>query len=325
VSSSRTPRPSSDRGFLTRWLNGNALYAVVFALLVLLGGWWTVLIGTLVEDNLELRLAQGGATAEVLAAYEGKRRMLLGESLTMTALLLALVGGAVAQARRERDQARRLEDVLAASTHELKTPLAAVKALLESIRSGVLPPERLGPYVDRGLESTARLEHLVESISAYQAAVVRGHATESRPLREWVRPVLEHRRATVTDEELRVELGAAADAPVRAAADGFRVVLENLLDNARKYGNGGPVQLTGRREGGCVVLEVSDAGMGFGPEDAARIFEPYQRTAAAERRHGTGLGLYISRLRARARDGELAAHSAGRGQGSTFALSLRAG
>jgi signal transduction histidine kinase len=178
---------------------------------------------------------------------------------------------------------------------------------------------------ERYATMAARLEHLVESIAAYQAAVVRRTADQTRPVREWVLPVLEHRRATVHGEVLDVELGRAGELPVRAEADGLRVVMENLLDNARKYGSGSPVRITARAEGAQVLIDVSDAGMGFDADDAERIFAPYQRTAAAERRHGTGLGLHISRMLARAMEGELTARSAGRGHGSTFTLALRAG
>ncbi len=316
----RARRGGSARGWRANWG-----YAAVFAMLVLLGGWWTVLIATLVEENLELHLALRGADPEVLAAYAAKRRMLVGESLTMSLLVLVLVGGAVAQARRERMQAERLEGVLAASTHELKTPVAGVKALLESLRSGVLPPERAAPHLDRGLESCARLEHLVESIVAYQAAVGRARELEVRALEVWVLPVIEHRRATIVGETLRVDLGEAGSTPVRASVDGLRVVLENLLDNARKYGAGTPTEVRARMDGSRVRLEVRDAGIGFSPEDADALFEPYRRGAENEQRHGTGLGLYISRQLARAMLGELTATSEGPGRGSSFVLHLRRG
>lgn len=313
------------RARVRRLLRGNTLYGVVFTLLVLLGAWWTVLIARLVEENHALQLSQPVPAAQAHAEYRAKRRMLLGESVTMTALLVALFGGAVAQARRERAQARRLEDVLAASTHELKTPVAGVKALLESLRSGVLPPERMGPYVERGLESTARLEHLVESIVAYQAAVVRSGATEVRTLDAWIAPILEHRRSTVPGEPIEVALGPCAPVATHATQDGLRVILENLFDNARKYGAGSTIRVGARRHDDLLLLDVTDEGAGFEAEDAERLFEPYQRTAAAERRHGTGLGLYISRMLARSMGGDLHARSPGPGRGSTFTLALRAG
>jgi signal transduction histidine kinase len=304
----------------------NAAYVVTLALLALLGSWWTVLIARLVDEVHGLQLELYGPTAEVMAEYGRKRLMLVGESVTLTLLAVALAGFVVRYARHERAQVRRLEGVLAASTHELKTPIAGVKALLESLRTGVLPPAQMAPYLDKGLAATERLEHLVEGILAYQAAVARGpRGVEVRPLGAWVDSVLEHRFDDVGSGKVRVELGASEPTPVRAASDPFRVILENLLDNAQKYGGDAPVVLRARLDGDRVGLDVTDTGVGFRPEDADAIFEPYERGGGAERRHGTGLGLYIARTLARSLEGDLRAESPGEGRGATFTLWLPKG
>ncbi len=305
-----------------RW--ANIAYGVTLFLLALLGAWWTVLIARLVDENHQLSLQLWGPTAEVVAEYGRKRLMLIGESLTLTLLAVTLAGFVVRFARQERAQIRRLEGVMAASTHELKTPIAGVKALLESLRSGVLPPEKMHPYLDKGLASTERLEHLVESIMAYQAAVGRRtRDLEARPLADWVTSVLDHHLATPGAEPVECDLGAVGAIPVRATADPFRVIVENLLDNARKYGREGKVRLRARVEGDRVGLDIVDEGVGFAPQDAVAIFEPYQRGGGAERRHGTGLGLYIARTLARSLEGDLRAESPGEGKGATFTLWLR--
>lgn len=304
----------------------NLAYGVTLFLLALLGAWWTVLIARLVDENHELSLALAGPTAEVFQEYERKRLMLVGESVTLTVLALVLAGLVVRYARQERAQIRRLEGVLAASTHELKTPIAGVRMLLESLQSGVLPPDQMGPYVAQGLAATERLEHLVEGILAYQAAVARRtRALEVRPLSDWVEGVMEHRFAAPGGGEVDIDLGPAGDTPTRAAPDPFRVILENLLDNARKYGGGGPVRLRARVDGDRVGLDVVDGGVGFEMADADAIFEPYQRGSNMERRHGTGLGLYIARTLARSLEGDLRAASEGEGKGATFTLWLAKG
>lgn len=298
----------------------NIAYGITFVLLALLGGWWTVLIERLVDENHALTLALVGPTVEVAEAYTRKRVMLLGESVTLTVLALTLAGLVVRYARHERNQMRRLEGVLAASTHELKTPIAAVKALLESLESGVLPPEKMGPYLKKGLDSADRLEHLVEAILAWQVAVARpGRDVEARPLGAWVDAVLDHRLGT--EENVTPDMGPAADVVVKAAPDAFRVVLENLLDNARKYG-GASVRIQARVEERRVALDVVDEGVGFEPRMADAIFEPYQRGERVEKRHGTGLGLYIARTLARSIGGELEARSDGEGKGATFTFWL---
>ena len=301
----------------------NLAYGVTLFLLALLGAWWTVLIARLVDENHELSLALAGPTAEVLAAYQRKRLMLVGESVSLSVLALVLAGLVVRYARQERAHVHRLEGILAASTHELKTPIAGVKLLLESLESGVLPLDQMGPYLSQGLASTERLEHLVEGILAYQSAVARRTKPDDvRPLSDWVAAVMDHRMVAPGPDAVDIDLGPQGATPTRAAPDPFRVILDNLLDNARKYGEGRPVRLRARLDGERVALDVTDAGVGFSPADADAIFEPYQRGGGMERRHGTGLGLYIARTLARSMEGDLRATSEGAGRGSTFTLWL---
>ena len=305
-----------------RW--SNWAFAATFALLVLLGGWWIVLIFQLLEENTALRILVQGDTPELQLEHHRRRVMLAGESTLLSILAVSLVGLAYRYAIAERGQIRRLEGVLAASTHELKTPVAGVRALLESLESGVLPPERMAPHIGRGLESLSRLEHLIEGVLAYQSAVARERVSVVvRPLEDWVEEFLTHREGEGGDDHLTVELGAGGAEAVCAERDAFRVVLDNLLDNAHKYGRGAPVVLRTRVEGNFVHLEVVDGGEGFQPEEGLTLFEPYQRGSAGQRRHGTGLGLYIGRTLARAMGGELGATSPGPGQGATFTLTRR--
>jgi len=302
----------------------SAAWAVTFGLLAALGAWWTVLIHRLVEENHVQALALHGASEALEAAFTRKRWMLLGESAFMSVLALSLVGLAWRSVVRERTNLRRLEGLLAASTHELKTPVAGVRALLESIETGVLPAHAAAPHVRRGLEACARLEHLIEGILVHQAALARpGSGLDRRTLADWVGPVLEHRLADRLDDTLDVDLGEAAGLRVAAAPDAMRVVLENLLDNARKYGRAGAVKVRARAEADEVHLEVIDQGDGFPPELAETLFEPYERGELHTTKHGTGLGLHLARVLARDVGGDLRASSPGPGMGSTFTLSLR--
>lgn len=298
-------------------------YALTFLLIGALGAWWTVLISRLVEENHQLRSVIAGIPDVRDPIYDRQHVMLVGESVTMSLLLVAMLFMTIRSALRERDQARRLEGVLAASTHELKTPIAGVKALLESIQSGVLPADRAGPHVVKGLAACSRLEHLVESMLAYQASVASQRAEPVvLPLGTWVEAVLTHRVGTVPNEVVQMQLGSLAAEKVKARPEAFRVVLENLLDNAAKYG-AKVVQLRATADGARVRLEVVDDGDGFSPEVADELFEPYRRGTAGARAHGTGLGLYLSRELARGMQGDLRASSDGPGRGATFTLMLR--
>ncbi len=292
-------------------------------LLGLLGGWWTILIQRLVDRNYALAAALGGDSPALRAEHGRQQLMIFGESALLLTLALALVWLAWRQARASRAQTQRLEGMLAASTHELKTPVAAIRSLLETMQSGVLPPDRAGPYLARGLESCTRLEHLVEGILSYQAAMAGAHAPEPHRLAALVEPVLLHRRETVPGERIGYEPGGLESRAALAVPDPVRVVLENLFDNAAKYSDGRPIRLALAEAGPDLEIRVIDEGQGFPPGEAEALFEPYQRGQAGQRRHGTGLGLYLARGLARSMGGELTAESAGPGQGARFTLRLR--
>jgi signal transduction histidine kinase len=72
-------------------------------------------------------------------------------------------------------------------------------------------------------------------------------------------------------------------------------IVTNLVSNALKYGDGKPVVVTLRAQGGDACLDVRDQGIGIAPEHHATIFDPFERAPSGRGRHGVGLGLYIVR------------------------------
>jgi signal transduction histidine kinase len=108
---------------------------------------------------------------------------------------------------------------------------------------------------------------------------------------------------------------------VLADRDGLRVILENLLDNAHKYG-GGNVRLAAGISDGQWRLEISDQGRGFPPESAEKLFDLHNRGSGDGVTHGAGLGLAIARQLARRMGGDIRAHSPGPGQGAVFTVTL---
>ena len=108
---------------------------------------------------------------------------------------------------------------------------------------------------------------------------------------------------------------------VLADRDGLRVILENLLDNANKYG-GGSVKLAGGVSDGHWRLDISDQGRGFSPETAERLFDIHNRGSGEGVTHGAGLGLAIARQLARRMGGDITASSPGPGKGAVFSVTL---
>lgn len=317
------------RSFITRNLDvigfGMALSSVGPLM-----AWWSVLVrrnilstDRLLRGQIE-HSYQGVERLEQLTQLDAHTQrqlfMITGESVVAGFLLCVLAAVLFMVARKRQRETMRLQTMLSLTTHQLKTPIAGVRALLQSLGNGSIPQELQDRFLKQGVAECDRLEHLVETTLAYQRTVARNLGrSEVVPTKDLVSQILEHRRASFPDDE--VKWHAADQVAVTCDPDAVRVVLENLLDNARKYG-GGNVELVSHSKGARWRLEVRDKGQGFDPADAERLFEPFERGGGKHIAHGSGLGLYISRQLARRMHGELTATSGGPGQGATFALEL---
>jgi two-component system, OmpR family, sensor kinase len=220
-------------------------------------------------------------------------------------------------------------ELLANVAHELRTPLARIRVALDLAAEGDAAEAReaLGEIA----EDLAELERLVADILA-SARLELGTSPGAPPLR--LAPVDLAEVARAAADRLRqraperaVEVDAPGPLPVEGDAALLRRVLDNLLDNARKYSRAdAPIRVAARADGGGAVrVSVTDAGAGIAPEDLGSLFTPFFRADRSRNRAtgGVGLGLSLSRRIAEAHRGGLAVESAP-GRGSTFTLSLPA-
>nr|WP_326166565.1 HAMP domain-containing sensor histidine kinase [uncultured Oscillibacter sp.] len=184
------------------------------------------------------------------------------------------------------------------ASHELKTPLAAIRLLSDSIlQTDGIDPETTKEFVtDIGREAE-RLSRITEDLlrlTRLDSGVL------DPPAEVDILPVLEQvmRMMNLVAQEKGVDLtySAGEDCVVLATKDEIHQVIYNLVDNAVKYSAiGGAVQVSLGLEGGQVVLAVADNGAGIPEADLPRIFERFYRVDKARSRAagGTGLGLAI--------------------------------
>jgi two-component system, OmpR family, sensor kinase len=236
-------------------------------------------------------LSRGSERLPLPAAHDEVRR--LGE--TLNEMLDRL--------QRSFDRERRF---VADASHELRTPVAVVKAELEAaLRWGGHDPQVREALV-AALEECDHLAQLAEDLLLVARASegelpVRRERLDLRPLLESVSARFGD-RARERRREIRVEGGHG----LRVEADELRLrqALGNLVDNALRHGGGDVVLRAGRAEAnGGVELEVADGGPGFDPGLAERAFERFARGDVARTRGGTGLGLAIVRAIAEAHGG----------------------
>ena len=201
---------------------------------------------------------------------------------------------------------RRLErmrqDFVANASHELKTPLASIKAYTETLLDWALHDETVNSRFLQGIdEQVERLNQLILDLLSL-ARIEAGHEPfDHRPLQ--LVPVVEacveaHRsRAETKNLNLTFEPGALdATALVLADEEAIRQIVDNLIDNAINYTpEGGSVSVScfGDHDEACI--EVGDTGIGIPRDDLPRIFERFYRVDKARSRElgGTGLGLSI--------------------------------
>jgi signal transduction histidine kinase/CheY-like chemotaxis protein len=230
-------------------------------------------------------------------------------------------------ANEELAEASRAKDrFLAMLGHELRNPLAPIVTALE------LAALRGASSVEvRDLERPVRqVLRLVDDLLDI-ARVARGTLVlEKRPLEvsRAVRDAVEAVRqaAAQAGHVLRSDVPASG---LTVDADEGRLtqVVSNLLVNAVRYTErGGTITVSGAREGGQIVLRVSDNGQGIDPDLLPQIFDAFVRSRTQDAAHGAGLGLGLTIVRniVELHGGTVTACSAGRGRGSTFEVRLPA-
>jgi signal transduction histidine kinase len=205
---------------------------------------------------------------------------------------------------RLRSSYERERRFVADASHELRTPVAVIKAELESaLRRAPADPELREPLA-AAVEECDRLAQLAEDLlvlarSGDGALAVRPRRLDAAELLEHVRTRFAA-RAAERGRALRADAvpGLALD------ADELRLsqALGNLVDNALRHGEG-TITLIARQAGAAVELEVADEGAGVPPGLAGRAFERFARGDEARTRGGAGLGLAIVRAIAEAHGG----------------------
>ncbi len=206
---------------------------------------------------------------------------------------------------QDTTQSRRVEqmraDFVANASHELRTPLASVLGFVETLQG---PAKNDAAARERFLgiiaEQARRMTRLINDLLSLSRIEMRAHIAPSDPVD--MRPLVPHLfdllggLATERKVQLLADLPEQGDFTVPGDRDELVRLIENLIENAIKYGGaGGRVQVSLARRGGDVALEVRDFGPGIPPEHLPRLTERFYRISTAESREqgGTGLGLAI--------------------------------
>jgi PAS domain S-box-containing protein len=233
------------------------------------------------------------------------------------------------EARHEAEaQASAKDEFLAIVSHELRSPLNAIRGWAHVLRqTGELTHSQLRMLdaIDRNTQAQAQL---VDDMLDTQRLLRGKIKLELKPAA--LAPLIEQAVDTVRPSAaakqiaLQVRHDTSIDG-VQADPDRLRQALVNLLSNAVKFTpEQGHVEVSSGRRDGIVLISVHDTGIGIEPSLLPRIFDPFRQAADAStrRQSGLGLGLALARQLVELHGGSLKARSAGTGQGATFTIEL---
>lgn len=234
-----------------------------------------------------------------------------------------------AEHERDMEQARR--DLIAAVSHDLRTPLAAVRALVEAVADGVAAePETQARYLRSAQSEIAHLSQLVDDLfelAQIDAGLLRLEL-ERASLHDLISDTLSSFQPQAAQQGVRLigEVDGDID-PVMMSPPRLQRVLHNLLSNALRHTPAdGTIRLRAQLQGQIVQIEVADTGEGIPPEDLPHVFKRSFRGERSrtrqERSAGAGLGLTIAQGLIEAHGGTIAVTSQ-LGQGARFSITLR--
>ena len=227
---------------------------------------------------------------------------------------------------------RRLErlrsEFVANVSHELKTPLAVIKACIETLLDGAVDDlEHRGPFLNRIAEQAERLHLLILDLLslARMEAGAEAFTMEAVELGPIVTGCLSRHRARATAKQQTLDCELPEEEQIAwGDQEAIHQILDNLVDNAVKYTpEGGHIRVRCFGQEDMVCVQMIDDGIGIPEQDLPRIFERFYRVDKARSRElgGTGLGLSIVKHLVQAMQGSIQAQSQ-LGKGTTFSIRL---
>ena len=211
-------------------------------------------------------------------------------------------------------------------SHEFRTPLAGIKAMVETLQDGATDDrEAAKDFLSRIEAEVDRMTQLVAEL-AELSRIETGKAElklEPMNLNSLVEEVTAQLKPQAERQNLTLEMALADDLPTTSADKArIRQVLVNLFHNAIKFNHsGGNIRVRTSHSEGSIVVEISDTGTGIAKDDLLHIFERFYKADKSRSGQGSGMGLAIAKHIVEAHGGEIKVRSE-EGKGSTFSFNL---
>lgn len=262
--------------------------------------WWAFHIVELHGEIKDLQLEiLSNPSARNLALQEYKTRvlMIMGEGAVFACILLLGIWRIATLFRKEQQLLKQEQNFTLAVTHELKTPVATIQLLMETLKTRELPIEKQKQIFENGLGETHRLNQLIENIllTAKFDRQEETHFHHEVDLSSVTRMMAE-RFLPSPGKGYQLRMNIDEGIQVQGDSTHLGILISNLLENAIKYSpEEAEVYLELTLEKNSPTLRISDQGPGIRPEERKNIYKKFYRIGDENTRDtkGTGLGLYI--------------------------------
>lgn len=301
---------------------------IVIAYMLVAFAWWSILLFEKNNDAMqakmellriamekdgwsynELEFRQLPAYRELRKKYQRQEYMIFGEVIGFVFILLIGMYLINRGYRKEMDAAEQRRNFLLSITHELKSPIASIRLVLETFLKRKLDKAKMDQLSHNALEETERLHTLVNNLlfaarmeTAYQPTL------EDVNLSLLFRDLITKLRAKYP--KARISFFESAPVPdIKGDKLGLESIALNLIENALKYTveEHPVIGIKVFQSNGTVDLEVADQGVGIPDSEKKKIFEKFYRSGNEDTRStkGTGLGLYIVKEVVKAHRGKI--------------------
>jgi len=309
---------------------------MIYMLLALI--WWTVLLTRYNQASYETQVdlynfkkementlpSSDNDPAVIEKQYKRSKYMIIGEGLVFGLSLIIGMWFIQKAHLKEIENTRKQKNFLLSVTHELKSPVASIRLIAETIMQRSLPHDKIVSLNEGIMKESVRLENLINNLllasrinNAYQ------YNFEWCNLPELIEEVKSHIQRSHPDTELRIH-GKQKDFFILADREAMISVINNLIENSVKY-SPHPAQVDisyGTKKNQC-ILEIADQGNGIPDHEKGNIFQQFYRVGNEETRQtkGTGLGLYIIEKIIQAHKGKITV-SDNQPKGTIFTVTL---
>ena len=315
---------SSALTFFNVWFSAKLMFAsehdllLAIVLLVFAGG-MAMALGYFLSSTMTDRIHLLKKAAEKLAGGNLETRVAISghdEIATLAESFNQMASQLQTADEKQRELERLRTDLIAWVSHDLQTPLASIRAILEALYDGIVEdPETVKRYLNTAQRDVSSLSALIDDLFEMAQLDTGGIPLEKADssLADLVSDTLESFSELASRQKIRLEGSVEADVdPVFMDTQRIGRVFNNLISNALRHTPaGGQIEVRAQRADSNVEVIVCDSGEGIRPEDLPNIFESFYRGEKSRSRAtgGAGLGLAIARGIVRAHGGEIRVES----------------